>query len=106
MPGTKVKRTPSWLITLTLNLIKCENIILEQSAGSKSGVYVDLYCNFANSTKVKCIRSWLLTLTLNSCDNIILERGAGSQSGVYVEFYLSASYNYTSPCELVKHISK
>ena len=31
-----------WLITLTL--INCDNIIQEQSAGSKSGVYVDFYC--------------------------------------------------------------
>ena len=32
-----------WLITLTLTLINCDNIILEQNAGSQSGVYVDYY---------------------------------------------------------------
>ena len=32
-----------WLITLTLTLINCDTIILEQSAGSKSGAYVDFY---------------------------------------------------------------
>ena len=35
-----------WLITLNLTLtralVKCDNIILEQSAGSKSGLYVEL----------------------------------------------------------------
>ena len=32
-----------WLITLTLALVDCDNIVLEQRAGSKSGVYVDFY---------------------------------------------------------------
>ena len=34
-----------WLIipTLTLTLTICDNITLERSAGSKSGVYVDFY---------------------------------------------------------------
>ena len=32
-----------WLITLTLTLTIFDDIILDKSAGSKSGVYVDLY---------------------------------------------------------------
>ena len=40
-----------WLITLALTLINCDNIILEQSAGSKSGVYVDIYYEPARSPR-------------------------------------------------------
>ena len=98
-----------WLITLSLTLINCDNIILEQSAGSKSGVYIDLYCStrdllYTSPSYPAILFDWLiiltLTLTLINCDNIILEQSAGSKSGVYIDFPETVYTSLSNPALL------
>jgi len=68
-----------WLITPTLTLVSCDNFTLDQSAGSKSEVYVDFFPRTRDRVHFTLFPAllfdWLftLTLTLVNCDDIMLE---------------------------------
>ena len=77
-----------WLIAFTHTLTIFDNIILDKSAGSKSGLHVDLHRGTQDCVHSTFIMfDWLITLTLTLFDNITLEKSAVSKSGVYVDFY-------------------